>query len=118
MDNKGAKLPEWKLLTFSDISGNTSKGIRSILLLDNSLIVAGNFSLINNKNYNGLVKIDIQAAIDAGHSFVDHTNVVSAVERSGDKTALRNARNAQEVLIKGGIPFEAMQLVRRAGCQR
>jgi uncharacterized delta-60 repeat protein len=59
LDNKGVKLPEWKAMTFIDISGNTDRGIRSTLLLENSLIVAGNFSMVNNKNQDGLVKIDL-----------------------------------------------------------
>ena len=67
---------------------------------------------------NGLVKIDVQKVIDGGCNFVDHNNVLSAVERSGDKTAVKNAKLALEVLLKGGIPFEAMELVNGGTCRR
>jgi len=67
---------------------------------------------------NGLVKIDVQKVIDGGCNFVDHNNVLNAVERSGDKTAVKNAKLALEVLLKGGVPFEAMELVSGGTCRR
>jgi RHS repeat-associated protein len=57
---------------------------------------------------NGLAEIDVDAAIKGGASFVDHKNVMNAVERSGSLTNRRDARRALEVLFKGDIPRDAI----------
>jgi len=60
---------------------------------------------------NGLVAIDVEAAIAAGTGFVDHTSVLQVLRRSGMPTALKNAKGAQEVLFKGPIPHKAIFLI-------
>lgn len=61
---------------------------------------------------NGLVEIDIDAAINGGARYVDHNNVMQAVGRAKDASTLKNwAERAGEVLFIDQIPFSAMKLV-------
>lgn len=62
---------------------------------------------------NGLVAIDVNRAMAAGAGFVDHGNVVAALRRAGDFTAVRNAIATQEVLFTGPISQTAIRFVRR-----
>lgn len=49
----------WKTLTFEDVMDHTAYGINSLLVVENSIIIAGNFDEIDNKRIDGLVKIDV-----------------------------------------------------------
>lgn len=62
---------------------------------------------------NGLVEIDVDAAIDGGAKYIDHNNVMQAVGRAGkDAPRLKQfADRAGEVLFVDQIPFSAMKLI-------
>jgi RHS repeat-associated protein len=62
---------------------------------------------------NGLVKIDVEAAIAGDAKYIDHNNVLQGAKQSKNLTVLRDARRAEEVLFKGEIPHEAMTLCRK-----
>ncbi|MFC5474360.1 RHS repeat-associated core domain-containing protein [Paraherbaspirillum soli] len=62
---------------------------------------------------NGMVKIDVEAAIAGGAKYVDHNNVLQGAKQSKDLKVQRDARRAEEVLFKGEIPHEAMTLCRK-----
>jgi hypothetical protein len=63
---------------------------------------------------NGLVEIDVDAAINAGAGFVDHGNVLQAVGREYGRGSLEysNASGALEVMFKGSIPRDACKLIK------
>jgi RHS repeat-associated protein len=61
---------------------------------------------------NGVVAIDVDAAIARGVGFIDHNNVVQAARRSGTLTDVQNAIRAEEVLFRGSIPPEVIRLIR------
>jgi RHS repeat-associated protein len=54
---------------------------------------------------NGLVAIGVDQAVAGGVGFVDHGNVMQAVQRSGDQLAIRNASRSREVMFKGPTPI-------------
>nr|WP_323109901.1 RHS repeat-associated core domain-containing protein [Pectobacterium carotovorum] len=60
---------------------------------------------------NGLIEIDVKKAIQGGAKFIDHNNVLQAVERGGNLVDRRNAKRALEVLFKGEIPFDAIKII-------
>jgi RHS repeat-associated protein len=62
---------------------------------------------------NGLVAIDVDAAMRAGAGYVEHGNVLSFLRRIGDFTGLRNAERAREVLLRGSVPNEHVRFVRK-----
>ncbi|MDB4953968.1 MAG: insecticidal toxin complex protein, partial [Myxococcales bacterium] len=62
---------------------------------------------------NGLVKIDVSKAISGGAGYVEHNNVLQAVQRAfGRNIHFKNAQSAEEVMFKNGIPREALELIR------
>ncbi|HEY9392173.1 MAG TPA: DUF6531 domain-containing protein [Mycobacteriales bacterium] len=61
---------------------------------------------------NGLVEIDVDAAIGGGARFIDHNNVMQAARRAPDSTRLAQfAERAGEVLFIDQIPFHSMKLI-------
>jgi hypothetical protein len=61
---------------------------------------------------NGLVEIDVDAAIGGGAKFIDHNNVMQAARRAPDSTRLTQfAERAGEVLFVDQIPFHSMKLI-------
>lgn len=62
---------------------------------------------------NGLVRIDVNRAVEAGSGFVPHRNVLEAVRRAFGRgnIAFENAASAREVLFRNGISNIAMELV-------
>lgn len=65
------------------------------------------------RQWNGLIAINVDAAIARGVGFADHPNVLQAVRRSGTALDYSNAESALEVLIKPDIPAEVIRWVRR-----
>jgi RHS repeat-associated protein len=59
----------------------------------------------------GLIEIDVRTAQAGGSHFIDHNNVMQAAQRSGSLTAVRNAKRAEEVLFRHGIPYEAIKKI-------
>ncbi|MBK9033456.1 MAG: hypothetical protein IPL61_19690 [Myxococcales bacterium] len=61
---------------------------------------------------NGLLRIDVNKAVEGGARYIDHGNVVQAVGRAGNPTVERYARDATEVLFRGLIPISAIERIR------
>jgi len=64
---------------------------------------------------NGLAAIDVDKAIAGGSRYIDHTNVLQAVRRAGTHRMVEDAKSAEEVLFRGHVPADAVQLVTGRG---
>jgi hypothetical protein len=59
---------------------------------------------------NGMIEIDIRKATGAGGAtFIDHGNVMQAVNSRGSLEDRKNAKRAEEVLFKGPVPTSAIR---------
>ena len=58
-----------------------------------------------------MASIDIEKAIAGGAGYVDHNNVMQAVNRSGTPTDVRNAARAEEVMFKGPVSRDAIDII-------
>jgi hypothetical protein len=59
----------------------------------------------------GLIEIDLDVLIKSKIGIVDHKNVLNAAKK-GFRQDVLNVIDAEEVLIKGAIPFNAIKLIK------
>jgi hypothetical protein len=60
----------------------------------------------------GVVAIDVGKAIEGGAGYVEHGNVLQALDRAGTAESYANASRDLEVLFKGTIPADAIWPIR------